>query len=618
MRPGENERGDGGKAGFFETLRGLFDAEGPDSPRRPDSDSSAVAKTLLFLIDETTERLERLRSRITEEAADEADSAAVEDEEDPVLGGKSFLATVKLLVGHVLHMPESAASHYARFAGEALRIFDGESPAGAVSGDFRFKDRLWGENEFYRVLLQLYLALGRSLQDWLEEQPLRPRDRRRIAFVFEQLVAALAPSNLPINPAALRRAEATDGASVVDGLRQLADDVLHNRAMPRQISAEAYEVGRQLAVTPGAVVHRNALCELIQYAPRSEQVRRRPVLLIPPQINKFYCFDLRPQNSVLGHLAAAGLQPFALSWRNPGPNEAGWTLDSYVAAALEAMDAVAAIARSRRLGLISACAGGLTAMAAMGYLAARGDRRVAHHSLLVTCLFPNQGSKLELFATRGLLESARRHSRIHGVMEGDGLAKLFAWMRPTDLVWRYWINNYLLGKRPPALDILYWDNDSTRLPAGLHADFCDMFEHDVFRTPAALRVLGEEIDFRKLRADHYFVGGEDDYLMPWQGCYETCRTLKGRHSFVLSNSGHVQSILRPTRLAGSHYFTNPDTDGPPDLWRERAARHEGSWWPHWWAWLNDRGGALKRAPGRLGSREFPPLGPAPGDYVLAN
>jgi len=615
MRPGGNERGDGGKAGFFETLHGLFDADGPDSPRRPDADSSAVAKTLLFLIDETTERLERLRSRITQEAAAEADADG--DEEDPVLGGKSFLATVKLLIGHVLRMPESAATHYARFAGEALRIFEGESPAGPIQGDFRFKDRLWSESEFYRILLQLYLALGRSLGAWLDEQPLTPRDRRRIAFVFEQLVAALAPSNLPINPGALRRAEATDGASVVDGLRQFADDLVHNRAMPRQISPQAYQIGKDLAVTPGAVVHRNAQLELIQYAPQTDEVRRQPILLIPPQINKYYCFDLRPQNSVLGHLAAAGLQTFALSWRNPGADEAHWTLDTYVAATLNAMEAVAAITRSRRIGLISACAGGLTAMATIGWLAARGDRRVANHSLLVTGLFPNQGSKLELFATRDLLEAARRHSRLHGVMDGGGLAKLFAWLRPTDLVWRYWINNYLMGKRPPPLDVLFWDNDSTRLPAGLHADFCGMFERDVFRRPGALHLLGEDIDFRKLRVDHYFVGGEDDYLMPWQGCFEACRALPGRHSFVLSNSGHVQSILRPTRLAGSHYFTGPDSTSAA-AWRAAAVRHDGSWWPHWWAWLNARSGAMKRAPGDLGCSDFPPLGPAPGTYVLAN
>lgn len=583
-----------------------------------DSQASAAVRPLLFLIDSAADKLARLRAMVASEADKEA-----EKEAEAGAGAEAQwkedsgpIATIRLLIAHILAAPESIATHYAHFADEALRIFEGESAIGPAPGDFRFKDRLWLDSDFLRILLQLYLSLGRSLQSWLDEQSLAADVKRRIHFIFEQLIAAAAPSNLPLNPAALRRAKATEGSSVIDGVRQLIDDALHNRAMPRQISPGAYVIGRDLGLTPGAVIHRNAQLELIQYAPQTEAVRRRPVLLVPPQINKYYFFDLKPQNSLVAHLVRSGIQLFTLSWRNPTAAEEDWSLDTYVGATLEAMDVISAVTKSPTMGLISACAGGLTAMATMGCLAARGERRTLHHSLLVTCLFPNYGSKLELFLTPDLLESARRHVRVNGVMEGDALAKLFAWLRPTDLVWRYWINNYLMGKRPPPLDVLFWDNDSTRLPAALHSDFIDLYARDAFRTAGAVSVLGAPIDFGRVHADFYLVGGEDDYLMPWQGCYQACQTFGGNHQFVLSTSGHVQSILRPPRLANAHYFVNRSTAMSADAWRATCERREGTWWRHWHAWLNDRSGALKAAPSRLGSRDHPPLMDAPGDYVF--
>lgn len=608
---------EGGEAGlpgadFSRRLLDLLAAQNEARGGRKDSEAGAAARPLLFLIDTAIRHLDRVRALIVDDAV----QAEAEAEADDTLGGKSFVGTIRLLIAQILRAPEEAAKHYARFAAEALRIFEGESALGPSRGDFRFKDRLWAESDFFRILLQLYLSLGQSVQSWLDDQPLEAEDKRRIHFIFEQLVAAIAPSNLPLNPSALRRANATEGASVVDGIRHLIDDTLNNRAMPRQINPHAYVVGSDLALTPGAVIHRSEHLELIQYAPQTDLVRRQPVLLIPPQINKYYCFDLRPQNSFVGHAVRSGLQLFVLSWRNPSAAQAHWKLDDYIAATIRAMDAVTDVTRSRTMGLISACAGGLTAMATMGYLAARGERRVRNHSLLVTCLHPNQGSKLELFATSGLLEAARRHAAINGVMEGDALAKLFAWLRPTDLVWRYWINNYLLGKNPPPLDILFWDNDSTRLPAGLHGDFIDMYVRDVFRRPGIMEVLGERIDFGRIQADSYVVGGEDDYLMPWQGCYRACGLFEGAHEFVLSTSGHVQSILRPPRLANSHYFTNTGTAMSPEDWRSTCSRREGTWWTHWHSWLSDRSGELRPAPHRLGCDSHPVLTEAPGTYVF--
>ncbi|HEY5724153.1 MAG TPA: alpha/beta fold hydrolase [Allosphingosinicella sp.] len=615
MGGGEREPAGGG---FSRRLLEFLAAERTGGAARKDSETSAVARPLLFLIDTATQQLGNLRAMIVEEKAEaEAEAEAEsEAEADAYRDGKGLIATIRLLIAQILQAPESVAKHYADFAREALRVLEGESDIAPPPRDFRFKDRLWSESSFFRILLQLYLALDQAAQSWLDEQPIQPIDKRRIRFILEQLIAAVAPSNLPLNPAALRRADATEGGSVVDGVHNLLDDLLHNRAMPRQIKPNAYVIGRDLALTPGAVIYRNDLLELIQYAPQTDMVRSQPVLLIPPQINKFYFFDLRPQNSLIAHALQSGIQFFTLSWRNPTAEHAHWGLDTYVAATIKAMDVISAVTDSRTVGLVSACAGGLTAMATMGCLAARGDRRVANHTLLVTCLLPNQGSKLELFATPDLLALACRHVGIAGVMEGDALAKLFSWLRPTDLVWRYWINNYLLGKSPPPLDVLFWDNDSTRLPAALHRDFVAMYARDVFRNRRTLEVLGARVDFGKIRADSYLVGGEEDYLMPWQGCYQACRIFRGHHQFVLSTSGHVQSILRPPRLANAHYFTNRSTDPTPEAWRATCERHEGSWWSHWHAWLNAMSGDLRAAPKRVGTRRYRPMEQAPGTYVF--
>lgn len=577
-----------------------------------DKDRGEVARTLIFLIDEATKHLDRLQRSLADDAGEEV----VHKPDNSSIQGKGFVDTIKLIVAQALKQPDALARNYAKFASEALRIFREESDLAPQPGDFRFKDPLWLGAKLLRPALQLYLAWGQAMQQWLDEQEIDQSDRKRIDFIFKQLIAAIAPSNLPLNPAALRRAESTEGASVVTGLKNWIDDVIHNRAMPRQVQPHAFVIGKDVAATEGAVVYRNDQLELIQYSRQSESVRRRPVLIIPAQINKYYFADLRPRNSVVGYFTKGSLQMFMVSWRNPTAQHSDWSLDTYVRALMEATDVVREITKSRTLGIVSACAGGFTAMALLGYLAAIGDRRISHHSLLVTCLFPNQGSELELFATSDSLEFARSYVRTNGVMDGNDLSKVFYWLRPNDLVWRYWINNYLLGKSPPPLDVLFWDNDSTRLPAALHSDFLDMYAKDVFRSPNELEVLAQKIDFRKVKVDSYFVGGEDDTLMPWEGCYHACQVFRGRHEFVLSPSGHLQSLLRPPNVANTYYFANRDTTLRAEDWRRTAAKRDGSWWRDWERWFHENSGSMKASPAQLGSSTYPPLTPAPGTYVF--
>lgn len=542
-----------------------------------------------------------------------------DDDEAPAdrgLAGPGLLHTLKVMLARVLDDPQSLAQHYARFAALVLQASRQESDLAPDPTDRRFKDALWHTSPVHRMLMQVYLAWQQTLSAWAAEQPFNDRDRQTVQFVLDQLVAALAPSNLPLNPAALKRAEVTEGASAVQGLKAWAHDVLHHGAMPQQIKPDAFKVGIDLATTPGAVVFRHALFELIQYTPMTPLVHQRPLLMVPPQINKFYVFDLRPHNSVFAWLLQHGFQVFTLSWRNPDVALRDAGLSDYVQATLQAMEVVRSITRSATLGLISACAGGLTAISAMGLLAMQRQRIVAHHSLLVTAPLAGNGSVLEGLASREGMQAAVAWSAQRGTMDGADLARLFAWLRPDELVWTYWINNYLMGRQPPPLDVLHWDNDSTRLPAALHRDFVDLVDRRAFERPGTLQLNGMPIDFRRVKVDGYFVAGREDYLMPWQGVYRATRHFGGRHTFVLSNSGHVQSILRPPSLPRTEHFLADDLPAHAEDWLAQARRQEGSWWPHWTGWLAPRSGRRVAARSALGSAAYPPLAPAPGSYVL--
>lgn len=545
----------------------------------------------------------------------DAESEPASEQEPDTFNGKSLLDTFKLILHTALTRPDSLARHYADFASSVLQVLSRESDRQPDPADRRFKDKLWQDNGFFHSLMQIYLAWDEHIQAWIREQTFTPADRQRVAFILNQLVAALSPSNLPINPSALKRAENTEGKSAVKGLLNWINDICFNQSMPRQVSDSAYEVGVSLATTPGQVVYRNEQLELIQYQPQTSQVHRRPVLLVPPQINKYYVFDLKQKNSILGYLVKQELQMFVISWRNPNHSESHWGLDVYVNSLLQAINAIRSITRSKTVGLISACAGGLTASALLGYLAETGNPVVRNHSLLVTALTPNNDSVLELFTTRKTLQFARAHSRIEGVMDGKALARVFAWLRPDDLVWKYWVNNYLMGREPPPLDVLYWDNDATRLPAQLHSDFLTMYERDVFHHPHRHQVLGEPVDYSKVRVDTYVAAGREDYLMPWRGVFKATQIFRGKHRFVLSTSGHVQSILRPPSLAHTEYFINDDIPASADAWLASAQRREGTWWNDWMTWLKAQSGARKRAPVTMGNKDYPPITPAPGDYV---
>ncbi len=318
----------------------------------------------------------------------------------------------------------------------------------------------------------------------------------------------------------------------------------------------------------------------------------------------------------MGYLVANGLQVFTISWRNPTPEHREWGFDTYDHAILEAIDVVRAITGSLDINILGACLGGMTLATLLGHLAARGDRRIHAVTFLVTVLDSNIESTMGLFATKETIEAARQVSRLRGVIEGQEMARAFAWLRPNDLIWNYWVNNYLIGNDPAAFDVLYWNNDTTRLPARLHGDLLGVLETNAFAHPGTLTVLETPIDLSQVTNDAYIIAGTTDHITPWQGCYATTQLLGGEVKFILSNSGHIQAILNPPGNPKASYFVNERYPADPEQWQARAQKRAGAWWEDWRDWLGQRSGEQKAAPQALGNEQYQPGIPAPGSYVF--
>jgi polyhydroxyalkanoate synthase len=345
-------------------------------------------------------------------------------------------------------------------------------------------------------------------------------------------------------------------------------------------------------------------------------VYARPQLIVPPQINKYYIFDLSKGKSIVEYLVNNEFQVFVVSWRNPTGEHRDWDLDTYVAALIEAIQAVRDITGSADVNLHGACSGAMTISALLGHLASRGEKTVNAATLMVAVLDNINQSQLGLFSTPEAVELAKQNSMAKGVLAGEEIGRVFAWMRPNDLVWNFWVNNYLLGKAPPAFDILYWNNDTTRLPAKLHGQLLDIFTNNLFSTPRALNVLGTPIDLSEVTCDTYVLAGMTDHITPWKGVYSTARTFGGKTRYVLSSSGHIQSLINPPGNPKAKFFRNAELPEDADAWLAGARPEADSWWSDWRQWLAERSGELRAAPRALGNRRHKRLADAPGTYAL--
>jgi polyhydroxyalkanoate synthase subunit PhaC len=498
---------------------------------------------------------------------------------------------------------------------ESAKVIAGRSKVAPQKGDWRFKDETWQENPAYRRMMQMYLAWASTVMQAVEDADLDWRDGQRARFAAEVLTTALAPTNSLLgNPAAVKRVFETGGLSLVRGARNIVKDLRTNGGMPSTVDRGVLEVGTDLAATPGAVVYRDDVCEVLQYRPATGTVWSRPVLLVPPQISKYYFMDLAPGRSFVEHAVANGLQMFVISWRNVTGEQSDWGLDTYAEAVERVIDVVRQVSGSDDVNLLALCAGGILSSMVLSHFAATSDTRVQSASFGVTLLDFDVPAPIGMFQLAPLLAMARRRSS-GAILDGASLGTVFNWLRPNDLVWNYWVNNYLMGKDPPVFDILAWNADSTNLPGRLHGEFLDIMQHNLLTKPGELTVLGNGVDLSKITLDTYVTGATTDHLTPWKGCYQTTQLLKGRSRFVLSNAGHIASLINPPGNPKAHFFAGPEPDGDPDDWFERAERQQGTWWQDWVSWVTERAGEERDAPAKLGSRAHKPAEPAPGTYV---
>jgi polyhydroxyalkanoate synthase len=555
----------------------------------------------------------------SEKADDLAASAA-----EGMLGPNPFVglrpcdivATAQKIGAQALRQPGLVMEQEAALARELFALFSGNAEATPPKGDKRFTDAAWQNNSLYRMTLQGYLAWQRALSGFVERSGLDPDNKERARFVMSLMTDAASPTNTLLgNPAALKKVIDTGGASLLNGANNIVMDLLKNHGMPAQVNKTAFEVGKNLGTAKGAVVFRNEVLELIQYAPTTQQVYSRPQLIVPPQINKFYIFDLSEGKSIVDYLVKNELQVFVVSWRNPTAAQSHWDLDTYVTALVEAIAAVREITGCDDVNLHGACSGAMTISALLGHLASKGDKTVNATTLMVAVLDNTADSQLGLFATPEAIAAAKQHSISRGVLAGEEMGRVFAWMRPNDLVWNYWVNNYLLGNAPPAFDVLYWNNDTTRLPAKMHGQLLDIFTQNLFSKPGALTVLGTPIDLSQVTCDKYVVAGVTDHITPWKGVYNTATTFGGNTRFVLSSSGHIQSLINPPGNPKAKYYLNPTLPASAEAWLDGAKAEADSWWGNWRDWLAARSGEKRAAPAALGSKRHPAGVKAPGTYV---
>ena len=527
------------------------------------------------------------------------------------------LSTAKL-AARLATRPGATTARLRALAADLARIGLGTSEVAPEPRDRRFADPAWAHNPVLRRIVQAYLAAGRTVEQLIDDADLGWRDDQRVRFLAENLLAALSPSNAPLlNPESAKAAIDSGGLNLLHGTLNLVRDMTHAPRIPQMVDGSGFTVGGNLAATPGAVVLRTEAFELIQYAPQTPTVRRVPLLLVPPTINKFYVLDLAPGRSWIEHLVRSGQQVFVMSWRNPDARHAGWGLDEYVQAVLDALDAVERIGRTDRTVLTGVCSGGMLASVAAAHLAGAGrPDRLAGLAFAVTVLDHQRAGLPAALADRYLARAATAMSRRRGYLDGKLLAEVFAWLRPGDLVWQYWVNNYLLGRKPPAFDVLYWNADTTRMPARLHADLVDVALNDRLATPVGLTALGAPVDLQMIDIDAYVVAGAADHITPWQSCYRTTALLGGDTRFVLSTSGHIAAIVNPQGNAKATYRLNPQNPAGPQEWLCGATTEQGSWWPDFVTWLRQRCGPDKQAPRNLGGRGLTPLIEAPGTYVL--
>ncbi len=492
-----------------------------------------------------------------------------------------------------------------------------DGPVPPEGRDKRFGDPAWEQNAWYFTLRQQHLLLERLVGELLDAAQLDATQRTKTEFLIRQLVDAAAPTNTLLgNPAAIKKAYETGGVSLLRGTRNFLTDLATNGGRPRQTVSGQFEVGRDVAATPGKVVFRNEMMELLQYSPQTDEVREIPLLFSPPWINKYYMMDLAPKRSLVEWAVQHGLTVFSISYRNPDESMRDVRFDDYlVSGPRAAIDVIQEITGADAVNVIGLCLGGTLTMATLAYLATAGDPRIRTGTLLNTLVDFSEPGVLGVFTDRSTVDRLERRMARTGFLPGTDMRATFDLLRSNDLVWNYVVNNWLLGEDPPAFDLLAWNDDSTRMPAGMHSFYLRSCYLDNELARGVMELAGVRLDLGAVAEDLYFVAAEQDHIAPWRSVYNGSLLPKGDVRFVLSNSGHIAGVVNPPNSKSKHWVLDEgELPRDPDVWRMQATERRASWWEDWTPWISERSGELRQPP-PMGSAEHPVLGDAPGTYV---
>ncbi|MCS7267481.1 MAG: class I poly(R)-hydroxyalkanoic acid synthase [Geminicoccaceae bacterium] len=578
-----------------------------------------------------SERLGALVGRMGRIAARWLERATREDEAFAVPAPEVVAETLEALARALLSDPDRFAAAildwhgrlFALLGRQLARRIDPDLPAfyEPEPADRRFADPDWSEDPRFDTLKQVYLMTCAWLRELVATAPgLDAKTRARAAFYVRLALEALSPANHPAtNPVVLREALASRGETLLRGLERLVLDLERGggRLPPAPGRTDAFVLGRDIATTPGAVIFETELAQLIQYAPTTETVFARPLLIVPPWINKYYILDLRPRNSLVRYLVDNGFTVFVLSWVNPGEDLAHKTFEDYLREGpLAAIEAIARATGERRLNLVGYCLGGTLAACLLAHLWARGEeRRVASATFLTTMLDFAEPGELGVFIDERQLELLERHMARKGYLEARWMQQVFSLMRANDLVWSFFVQQYLLGREPPPFDLLHWNADGTRMPYMMHKFYLrQCYLENRLVEPGAITLLGTPIDLGRIATPAYFLSTREDHIAPWRSTYAGARRLSGPVRFVLAGSGHIAGVVNPPEARKYGYWTRAVLPPDPEAWLARARFRPGSWWPHWRAWLARFGG--RKVPARPpGAGPLPAIEPAPGRYV---
>jgi polyhydroxyalkanoate synthase len=524
--------------------------------------------------------------------------------------GRSFVAAATLQAD----LWRSAAEAW---TDATRRLLLGTAEGRPAPADKRFAAAAWQANPAYRMLRDAYLLASDWLLRQAEAEEMDPRQRQRLVFHLRHFTDAMSPALLfAANPAAIQRAVETGGLSLVDGARNLMEDLAAGRLS--MADETAFAPGRNLALTPGKVVHRNALCELIQYAPTNTKVHATPLLVVPPWINKFYILDLQPKNSLVAHLVAQGFTVFVVSWKNPDASMEELGFEDYMRLGLlETSDAVREITQRPTLNVMGYCIGGTLLAMVLAWLAKKGDARFDAATFIVSLQDFSRVGDTAVFMGEPEVELIERQMMARGYLDAREMSNMFNLLRANDLIWSNVVNNYLMGQRPAAFDLLTWNADGTRMTRAAHSFYLrNTYVENRLVQPGGVELAGERLDLKDITLPVYAVGAERDHIVPWDAAWQVTQLTGGEVRFVLANSGHIAGIINPPGGKG-YFFTAPDGPASADAesWRQGARRNEGSWWVDWVAWLAGRSGPLTRPP-PMGRGRYRPIMDAPGSYVL--